>query len=70
MTEEEISKLYTHIAFQCESALDQLIDKGLVDKGFADKYKETFYNSLDEEKLRTSKKIEATLKSYAAICGA
>ncbi len=59
MTEEEISKLYIRIAFQYESALDRLVDKGLVDKGFADKYKETFYNSLDEEKLRTSQKIRS-----------
>jgi len=63
MTEEEISKLYIRIAFQYESALDQLVDKGLVDKGFADKHKETFYSSLDEEKLRTSKKV----KSYTEI---
>ncbi len=45
MTEEEIRKLYIRIAFQYESALDQLIDKGIVDTGFADKHKETFYNS-------------------------
>ncbi len=59
MTEEEINKLYIRIAFQYESALDQLVDKGLVDKGFADKYKETFYSSLNEEKLRTSQRIRS-----------
>jgi len=59
MTEEEIRKLYIRIAFQYESALDQLVGKGLVDKGFADKHKETFYSSLDEEKLRTSQKIRS-----------
>jgi len=67
MTEEEISKLYIHIAFQYKSALDQLVVKGLVDKGFANKYKETFYSSLDEEKLRTSQKIKShteIIRSY------
>ncbi len=63
MTEENINKLYIRIAFQYESALDQLVDKGIVDKGFADKHKEAFYSALDEEKLRTSKKI----KSYTEI---
>lgn len=63
MTQEGISKLYIRIAFQYESALDQLIDKGIVDKGFADKYKETFYSTLDEEKLQASKKI----KSYTEV---
>jgi len=67
MTEEEISKLYIRIAFQHESALDQLVDKGLVDKGFADKYKETFYGSLSEEKVRTSQKIPLDM-SFKAGC--
>lgn len=74
MTEEEISKLYIRIAFQYESALDQLVDKGLVDKNLTDKYKEIFYNSLDEEKLRTSQKIKShteIIRSYmrGMICG-
>ena len=56
MTTEEISNLYIRIAFQYESALEQLVDKGLVDKDFADKSKQTFYNAL-EEKLRTDQKI-------------
>ncbi len=67
MTSEEISNLYIRIAFQYESALNQLIDKGLVDKNLADKYKEAFYNSLDEEKLRTSQKIKShteIIRSY------
>lgn len=59
MTEEEISKLYIDIAFQYESALDRLVDKGLVDKDFAGTYKKTFYSSLDKEKLRTSQKIRS-----------
>lgn len=35
----------------------------IIDKDFADKHKEAFYNSLDEEKLRTSQNI----KSYTEI---
>lgn len=57
MTPEEISKLYIRIAFQHESALDQLVSKGLIDKDLADRSRKTFYDSLDEEKLRTSQKI-------------
>ena len=57
MTPEEISKLYIRIAFQHESALDQLISKGLIDKDLADRARKTFYDSLDEEKLRTFRKI-------------
>lgn len=57
MTSEEISNLYICIAFQYESALNQLVDKGLVDKDLADKTRKSFYDSLDEEKLRTSQKI-------------
>lgn len=60
---EEISNLYIRIAFQYESALDRLVDKGLVDEALADKSRKTFYDSLDEEKLRTSQKI----RSYSEI---
>ena len=59
MTSEEIGELYIRIAFQYESALDQLIGKGLIDKDFADKHKKAFYDSLDEEKLRTSQRIRS-----------
>lgn len=59
MTPEELSDLYIRIAFQYESALNQLVDKGLVDKDLADKSRKTFYDSLDEEKLRTSQKIRS-----------
>ena len=59
MTSEECSELYIRIAFQYESALDQLIGRGLIDKDFADKHKKAFYDSLDEEKLRTSQKIRS-----------
>ena len=57
MTTEEISNLYIRIVFQYESALEQLVDKGLVDKDFTDKSRQTFYNALDEEKLRIDQKI-------------
>lgn len=59
MTSEEIGELYIRIAFQSESALDQLVGKGLIDKNFADKHKKAFYDSLDEEKLRTAQKIRS-----------
>lgn len=57
MTPEELSNLYICIAFQYEFALIHLVDKGLVDKDLADATRKTFYESLDEEKLRTSQKI-------------
>ena len=59
MTSEEISKLYIRIAFQYESVLDQLVIKGLIDKDLADNSKKTFYDSSDEEKLRTAQKIRS-----------
>ena len=57
MTEEEISSLYVRLAFQYESAIDALLTKGLIDTEFAATAKEKFYDSLNEEKLRTSGKI-------------
>lgn len=63
MMVEETNDLCIRIAFQHESAIDQLLDKKIIDKGFADEHKKTFYSSLDEEKLRTSPNI----KSYTEI---
>lgn len=57
MTEKEISELYTRLAFQYESAIDILLAKRLIDTELATATKEKFYNTLDEEKLRSSKKI-------------
>lgn len=57
MTEKEISELYTRLAFQYESAIDILLTKRLIDTELATATKEKFYNTLDEEKLRSSKKI-------------
>ncbi len=57
MTEEEIRKLYTRLAFQYESGIDTLLTKGLIDTDLATAAKEKFYDSLNEEKLRTSLKV-------------
>ena len=62
MTSEEIGELYIRIAFQYESALDQLVGKGLIDKNFADKHKKAFYDSLDEEKLRTAQRTRSHIE--------
>jgi len=64
MTKEEISELYTRLAFQYESAIDMLLTKHLIDTELATTAKEKFYDSLDEEKLRTSKKSGSTMKLY------
>lgn len=57
MTEKEISELYARLAFQYESAINVLLAKGLIDTDFATSTKEKFYDSLNKEKLQTSKKI-------------
>lgn len=44
MTPEELSNLYMCVAFQYESALNQLVGQGLVDKDLADTTRKTFYN--------------------------
>ena len=65
MTEEEIRKLYIRLAFQYESSIDALLTKGLIDTDLATATKEKFYDSLNEEKLRTAKKSETIMKLYA-----
>lgn len=57
MTEEEIRNLYIRLAFQYESSIDALLTKRLIDTDLATAVKEKFYDSLNEEKLRTSKKV-------------
>lgn len=57
MAEKEISELYVRLAFQYESAIDTLLTKGLIDTDLATAAKEKFYDSLNEEKLQTAKKI-------------
>lgn len=62
MAEKEISELYVRLAFQYESAIDNLLTKGLIDTGLATAVKKEFYNSLNEEKLRTFKKSGTIMK--------
>ena len=67
MTEEEISELYTRLAFQYESSIDSLLARQIIDTDLATTSREKFYNSLNEEKLRTSKKIRdyrETIRRY------
>lgn len=56
MTEEEIGKLYTRLAFQYESSIEVLLARGLIDTNLAAATKKKFYDSLNEEKLRASQK--------------
>jgi len=62
MTEKEVGELYIRLAFQYESAIDILFAKRLIDMELATAAKEKFYNTLDEEKLRSSKKSGTTMK--------
>lgn len=59
MTPEEMSDLYIRIAFHYESTIDRLVGKGLLDQDFVDNHRKTFYDSLNEEKLRASQKIRS-----------
>ena len=74
MTPEEMSDLYIRIAFHYESTIDRLVGKGLLDKDFVDGHRKTFYDSLDEEKLRASQRIRSQteiMQHYvrAMVCG-
>ena len=74
MTPEEMSDLYIRIAFHYESTIDWLVGKGLLDQDFVDNHRKTFYDSLDEEKLRASQKIRSQteiMQRYvrAIVCG-
>ena len=57
MTEKEIGELYARLAFQYESSIDSPLARRIIDIDIATTSRETFYDSLNEEKLRTSKKI-------------
>ena len=57
MNENELHERYIRLAFQYESAIDALLTKGLVDMEAASVAKERFYDTLNEEKLRTTQKI-------------
>ena len=57
MTEKEVGELYIRLAFQYESAIGRLLDKKIIDQDLVDRHRKSFYDSLDEEKLRTAQKI-------------
>ena len=70
MTEEEIGELYTRLAFQYESSIDSLLARRIIDIDIATISREKFYDSLNEEKLRTSKKIRdyrETMRLYMML---
>ena len=57
MTEKEVGELYTRLAFQYESSIDSLLERQIIDTDLATATKEKFNDSLNEEKLQTSKII-------------
>ena len=57
MTEKEVGELYIRLAFQYESAIGRLLEKKIIDQDSVDRHRKSFYDSLDEEKLRTAQKI-------------
>ena len=70
MTETEISELYIRIAFQYESSIDSLLERWIIDTDITATSREKFYDSLNEEKLRTSKKIRdyhETMRLYMRL---
>ena len=70
MTEKEISELYTRLAFQYESSIDSLLERRIIDADIANASREKFYDSLNEEKLRTSKRIrnyQETIRLYMRL---
>lgn len=70
MTEKEVGELYTRLAFQYESSINSLLARRIIDTDLATTSREKFYNSLNEEKLRTSKKIRdyhETMRLYIRL---
>lgn len=70
MTEEEVGELYTRMSFQYESSIDSLLARRIIDIDIATTSREKFYASLNEEKLRTSKKIRdyrETMRLYMRL---
>ena len=70
MTEKEVGELYTRLAFQYESSIDSLLVRRIIDTDLATTSKEKFYDSLNEEKLRISKKIRdchETIRLYMRL---
>ena len=62
MTEKEVGELYIRLAFQYESAIGRLLDKKIIDQDLVDRHRPAFYDSLDEEKLRTAQKIRSHME--------
>ena len=70
MTEKEVGELYTHLVFQYESSIGSLLARQIIDTDLATTSREKFYDSLNEEKLRTSKKIRdyrETMRLYMEL---
>ena len=70
MTEKEISEFYTRLAFQYESSIDSLLERRIIDADVANASREKFYDSLNEEKLQTSKRIrdyQETIRLYMRL---
>ena len=70
MPEKEISELYTRLAYQYESSIDSLLERRIIDTDIAATSREKFYDSLNEEKLRTSKKLRdyyETMRLYMRL---
>ena len=70
MTEKEIGELYARLAFQYESSIDSLLARRIIDKDLAATSREKFYDSLNAEKLQTSKKIRdyhETMRLYMRL---
>ncbi len=61
MTEEEVSKLYARLAIQFDAMLATLLAKRLVLEEIIPDIRKEFYDSLNEEEVRTAKRI-ATYK--------
>ena len=66
MTPEEISNLYIRISFQYESALDQLVVKGLIDKDLANSSKRLFIAHWIKKNCEPLKRLEVIPKLYGA----
>jgi hypothetical protein len=61
----EIGELYAHLAVQYESSIDSLLARRIIDTDLATTSRKKFYDSLNEEKLQTSKKLGTTMKLCA-----
>ena len=57
MAEKETGELYICLAIQYESGIGRLLGKKIIDQDLVDRHRKSFYDSLDEEKLRAAQKI-------------